>query len=262
MPTNQNPFNSSDSSGASAGPTQPERRRAILTRVRALLAKAESSDYPDEAAAFMAKAQQLIDEYAIDQASLRGLDTGSVGHETIAMTGSYSKERSFIWQAVTSVNRCELLTLSRHNSNKVTELTLVGRAHDRELVQLLATSLELQAMRQMTRLDTSRAFETPVVQRRSFLRGFALEVAERLKRAQRETTLHETVTRRHAVEQALVLASTAVTSYVDENFDVGRAKASRGRFDGAAFSRGRRAGAVADVGGTRLGGSRRSLPPG
>jgi len=210
----------------------------------------------------MAKAQQLIDEYAIDQASLRGLDTGTVGHETISMTGSYSKERSFIWQAVTSVNRCELLTLSSYNSNKVSEMTLVGRAHDRELVQLLATSLELQAMRQMAALDTSRAYETPVVQRRSFLRGFALEVGERLRRAQRETTQHETVTRRHAVEQALVLASDAVTSYVHDNFNVSQARASRGRVDGAAFSSGRRAGAIADVGGTRLGAQRRRLPPG
>lgn len=243
-------------------PSRAEHRRVNLERVRALLAKAESSEFPDEAAAFMAKAQQLIDEYAIDQASLRGIDSGSVGHEIISMTGSYTKERSFIWQAVTSVNRCELLTRSNHNSNKVTEMTLVGRSHDREIVQLLAVSLELQAMRQMAGLDTSLAFETPVVQRRSFLRGFALEVAERLRRAQRETTQHETVTRRHAVEQALVLASDAVTSYVDENFDVTRGKASRGRFDGAAFSRGRRAGAVADVGATRLSGNRRSLPPG
>lgn len=253
--------NSTDSTNPPSGPSGPERRRVNLARVRALLAKAESSEFPEEAAAFMAKAQQLIDEYAIDQATLQGLDTGTVGHEIISMSGAYTRERTFIWQAVSSVNRCELLTLSNYRSNKVTEMTLVGRAHDRELVQLLAVSLELQAMRQMASLDTSIAFETPVVQRRSFLRGFALEVAERLRRTQRETTQHETVTRRHAVEQALVLATNAVTSYVDDNFNVSQGKTSRARFDGAAFSRGRRAGAVADVGGVKLDGRRPSLPP-
>ena len=40
----------------------------LLHTIRALLAKAESTDYPDEAAALTAKAQELISAHAIDLA--------------------------------------------------------------------------------------------------------------------------------------------------------------------------------------------------
>ena len=40
----------------------------IINRVQALIAKAESSTYSAEADAFMAKAQELINDHAIDQA--------------------------------------------------------------------------------------------------------------------------------------------------------------------------------------------------
>src|SRR5688572_14589877 len=42
----------------------------MLDRVRALLAKAESTDFPEEAETYTAKAQQLMARYSIDQALL------------------------------------------------------------------------------------------------------------------------------------------------------------------------------------------------
>lgn len=227
----------------------------IIDRVRALIAKAESSPFPHEADAFMAKAQKLIDEHAIDQARLKGADPSTVGHDQIPMSGSYTRERSMIWSSVARANRCQVLTLSAYRSNKVSDLTLVGRRQDRELVQLVATSLELQAMRRLADLPLDRTFEAPVVQRRSFLRGFAIEVADRLQRAHPQTTALT-----ESAQQALVLAADAVDDYVASNFDVSRGRRSQARFDGAAYSRGRRAGAAADVGQARVGSNRRALP--
>lgn len=228
----------------------------IIDRVRALIAKAESSPFPAEADAFMAKAQQLINDYAIDEARLHGAEPTSVGHDTMSMAGAYSKERSLIWAAVANANRCQVLTLSSYGSSKVDDLTLIGRTHDRQLVRLLATSLELQALRRMADLDTGLTWATPVVQRRSFLRGFASEVSDRLRRPSPEQAVVG-----HATRQALLLAADAVDRYVDDNFRVNRGRRSQARHDGMAYSRGRRAGADADVGSTRLGASRRSLPP-
>ena len=229
----------------------------IINRVKALIAKAESSPYPPEADAFMVKAQELINDHAIDQARLTGADPTSVGHETLQMKGTYTKERCLIWSAAANANRCQILTLSTYGSSKISNLTLIGREQDRQLVRLLATSLELQAVRRLDDLDPNATTGSPVVQRRSFLRGFALEVADRLRRSGHT---HAVVSQ--AAEQALVLARDAVDRYVGENFDVSSGRRGSAQHDGMAFSHGRRAGARADVGSTRIGSDRRSLPPG
>lgn len=230
---------------------------SIINRVQSLIAKAESSAFPAEADAFMAKAQQLINDHAIDQARLAGFDPGGVGHDTIEMSGTYTKERSMIWSVVAKANRCRVLTLSTYGSSKVSDLTLIGRPEDRRLVRMVAGSLEFQALRRLRDLDPNTTIATPVVQRRSFLRGFALEVADRLARSGHT---HGVVG--PGAERALVLAADAVDRYVQDNFDVSQARRSSVRHDGLAFSHGRRAGAGADVGSTRLGGSGRALPRG
>jgi|GEM_PF-1106314 len=228
----------------------------IIQRVQALIAKAESSAYPAEADAFMAKAQQLINDYAIDQARLKGADPTSIGHDTVPMKGTYTKERSLIWSAVAKANRCEVLTLSARGSSKVVDLTLIGREQDRQLVQLLASSLELQAVKRLGDLDPNATWQSPVVQRRSFLRGFALEVAERLRRSG-----HTHAVVGQAAEQALVLAAGAVDEYMRDQFHISRPRRATARHDGIAFSHGRRAGASADVGSSRLTTNRPALPP-
>lgn len=220
------------------------------------MAKAESSPFQAEADAFMAKAQAMINDHAIDQARLHGADTGTVGHDTIEMQGTYTKERSMIWGAVARANRCQVLTLSSYGSSKVSDLTLIGRSQDRQLVQILAASLELQALQRMRDLDPASSWESPVVQRRSFLRGFAIEVSDRLRQSG-----HTQAVIGESAKQALVLVADAVNDYVGEHFDVGQARRSSVRHDGLAYSHGRRAGATADVGASRLPG-RRSLPRG
>ena len=170
------------------------------------------------------------------------------------MRGTYTRERSMIWGAVARANRCDVLTLSAYRSATVSDITLVGRDQDRELVRLLAASLELQALRRMGELATDRTQETPVVQRRSFLRGFAVEVTDRLDRARSGPMVMSP-----AAEHALVLAADVVHQYIDNNFDVSSGRRSQARFDGAAYSRGRRAGANADVGASRLAGHRGAL---
>ena len=205
----------------------------------------------------MAKAQQLINDHAIDQARLHGADPGSISHETFDMQGTYTRERSLIWNAVANANRCHALSLSNRGSSKVLSITLVGRTSDRELVRLLATSLELQAVKRVSDLDTTATWQSAVVQRRSFLRGFAIEVADRLQRSG-----HTQAVVGASAEKALILAADAVDHYIADNFNVTPARRSSARHDGLAFSRGRRAGATADVGAGKVAGSRRSLPQG
>src|SRR5690606_31701227 len=54
--------------GTATDPTSSGDRR--LDTIRALLAKAEATDFPEEAEAFFAKASELISRWAIDEALL------------------------------------------------------------------------------------------------------------------------------------------------------------------------------------------------
>ncbi|MEO9222113.1 MAG: DUF2786 domain-containing protein, partial [Mycobacteriaceae bacterium] len=60
-----------------AGTVEPK----ALAKIRALLAKAESTDYPDEAEALTAKAQDLMTRYAIDAAVLHAKQGNNVAEE-------------------------------------------------------------------------------------------------------------------------------------------------------------------------------------
>jgi hypothetical protein len=83
---------------------------------------------------------------------------------------------------LSAVARAHSVTAILHrSSNGPTQVTLVGFAADLQLVELLYTSLILQATTSLRRQSaTGRAY------RRAFLIGFAGEVGERLAAARRE----------------------------------------------------------------------------
>lgn len=250
-------------------------KKELIVRIKALIAKAESTEFPAEADAFMAKAQLLIDRYAIDEANLAGVDPSEVSHESLDISGSYSAERCHIYTSVAEVNRCKILTIRSFRSSKVDELILVGRQSDRELVKLMAISLEAQALDRMASMELDPTLSV-VVQRRSFLRGFAYEVLTRLQ-ANAALKAHGQPGGAHnqpggaggfggrggsgRVRAALILIEDAIDEYIYEEFDASVGRARQVRSDPRAYGSGLRAGANADVGATRVAGNMRSLPP-
>ena len=61
---------------------------SVVHRIQALLAKAESTEFPDEAEAFLAKAQELMARHAIDDAMLRR--AGAPGVREVSSRGPSS----------------------------------------------------------------------------------------------------------------------------------------------------------------------------
>lgn len=231
----------------------------IVDRIRALMAKAESSQFPGEAESFMAKAQQLIDKYCIDQAQLQHEEHEQIGHQVVKLKDPYSKERSMIWAAVARANRCEIVTHMFQGSSKTNQISLVGRSTDRELVAVIAHSLENQALSQMKRIDLTRSRLSPVVQKRSFLRGFAAQVQTRLASIRQEHKTKAFDWAKPSAGNALELAHGEIQRYLDHEFNLSPQRKRTARVDPAAFGVGRRAGASADVGAKRIGGQR-ALP--
>ncbi|MGQ5263429.1 DUF2786 domain-containing protein [Micromonospora sp. ZYX-F-536] len=155
----------------------------MLDRVRALLAKAESTTFPAEAEALTGKAQELIARHSIDEALLAaGAERGDVpGGVRLGTDAPYAGAKALLVQEVAAANRCEAVW-----SDDLGFATVLGWPADLVAVELLYTSLLVQATAAMLR---GRAERRPGAGRRtrvwdeSFLNAFALRIGERLRAA-------------------------------------------------------------------------------
>jgi hypothetical protein len=160
----------------------------VLDKVRALLAKAEATEFPDEAEALSAKAQDLMSRYSLQEA-LTHHDRGqlpAVVARRIWIENPYAAAKTALVQAVSQANRCRAVWAERLGF-----VTVVGCETDLALVELLTTSLLVQADRAMlsagrrqsgNRHTRSRSF------RQSFLVAYARRIGERLDSASASVT--------------------------------------------------------------------------
>jgi hypothetical protein len=158
----------------------------MLSRVRALLAKAESTSYPEEAEAFTAKAQQLMARHSIDHALLAAKTGARDAPVTrrIGIDNPYEVPKTLLLQVVADANRCRAAWMKRFGLS-----TVVGFPADLDSTELLFTSLLVQATKAMTQLNprpdrygrnNTRSF------RQSFLTAYATRIGERLSSATEE----------------------------------------------------------------------------
>ena len=160
----------------------------LLAKVRALLAKAESTEFEAEADALTAKAQELITKYRIDAALLRA---GSVGRDSGVVTRRihidepYADAKTLLLSRIARANGACVLW-----SRRLGLATVFGTSSDNEATELLFTSLLMQASvglrREGSRVDECGRNRTRRF-RRSFLVGFALRIGERLEAATADT---------------------------------------------------------------------------
>lgn len=156
----------------------------LLDRVRALLAKAESTTYPAEAETYTAKAQELIARHSIDEALLvaRGGSAAVVPFaRRIGVDHPYESEKASLLAAVAGANRCHTVW-----SPELGFTTVFGFDSDIDAVDLLHTSLLVQANRAMSAAEPpgGKAGRARLKTfRQSFLVGFAVRIGERLSQA-------------------------------------------------------------------------------
>ena len=153
----------------------------ILERVRALLAKAESTDFPAEAEAFSAKAQELIARHSIEEV-LAATPGDAPLARRVGVDHPYESEKASLLDAVARANHCHTVW-----SPELAFSTLFGFDADIDAVELLYTSLLVQANRAMARHEPGKGKARIKAFRRSFLIAYAQRIGERLER----TTRHE-----------------------------------------------------------------------
>ncbi|MFJ4678813.1 DUF2786 domain-containing protein [Kitasatospora sp. NPDC088783] len=169
------------------GPRADEPR--MLGRIRALLAKAESTGFPDEAEALTAKAQELMARHSIDEALLAaggGRSADDPAAVRIGVDNPYEGPKTMLLDAVAAANRCRVVWAKEFGF-----CTVVGFDADLDAVELLYTSLLVQATAAMHRAG-SRKHEDGAARtkafRQSFLVAYAARIRERLAEATERAT--------------------------------------------------------------------------
>ncbi|OIJ89707.1 DUF2786 domain-containing protein [Streptomyces colonosanans] len=170
-----------DAPGRSATPRQPQSR--MLTRIRALLAKAEATGYPEEAEALSAKAQELMARHSIDEALLAARTDAedTPGACRIGVDPPYETVKAVLLDAVAAANRCRAVW---HEALGFS--TVVGFEPDLEAVELLYTSLLVQATAAMTTAEAAQrkgGRKRTKTFRQSFLAAYAHRIGDRLQAA-------------------------------------------------------------------------------
>jgi len=221
-----------------------------LARVRALLAKAESTPYPEEAELLSAKAQELVARHALDgllEEAARHEGTGATGGtgprpqvRRLWLDAPYVDAKASLVAAVASANRCRTAVAA-----PLGFCLVVGDARDLLATELLVTSLLVQAGAAMLtheRAAPSRGGRTRSF-RRAFLLAYASRVGERLAEATAEAyrrsggdalpVVAAQEERVSAAFEAAVPHTVAKRSTVsnDEGWSAGRAAADRARLD-------------------------------
>lgn len=238
---------STDGSEAAASEVDAKALRTI----RALLAKAESTEFEAESESFMAKAQELMTRHSIDLAVLaaaaHGAATAGVEARRVHVENPYADEKAVLLHVIAEANGAKAVWMP-----DVGIATVMGDPVDLRLTDVMFTSLLLQAQRSSAEVTgAAREKRTPRF-RRAFFLAFASRVGERLEESRRVAT----VAAEHDYGSALAPVLARKAQAVEEAYRAAFPDAvtrERRTVDAAGWHAGRDAANRADIGaGTSL----------
>jgi len=226
----------------------------VLHKVRSLLAKAESTTFPEEAEALTAKAQALVERHAIDRALLAEAAGAAGGPEgrTVVVEAPYARPKFQLLSELARANRCRAVLDTRSGV-----ATVVGYPEDQEAVELLYTSLLVQATRAMLQRGTdartrSRAY------RQAFLLAYAARIGQRLRDAAAAAVAEADRDHGGSLLPVLQAREDAVDRHLVDAFPHRRSLRVTAS-DPAGYAAGHAAGGRARLGGPEVGGRVRRL---
>ncbi|MET9955142.1 DUF2786 domain-containing protein [Streptomyces sp. NPDC006339] len=204
-----------------------------LSRIRALLAKAEATTYAEEAEALTAKAQELMARHSLDEATLAA---GAPSPETpgavrIGVDPPYEQAKAILLDAVATANHCRAVWNEGFGFS-----TVVGFEADLEPVELLYTSLLVQGTAAMTRAEAEQRAGGRK-RTKSFRQSFLLAYANRLG-ARLASTSRRVAAEAPTLLPALASREVAVTARTDELFPETRTSRVRAAWDEAGWAHG------------------------
>jgi hypothetical protein len=240
---------------------QPRSAGPWLRRIQALMAKAESTEFPAEAENLLAKAQELMARHAIDEAMLEAAGAASrdqIVTEAVAVPTPYAAARAALLCRVAEANGCRAVVAGGVSGGQ--HCVLVGHRSDISKATTLFAALSMHATRSMLTavvppFDTARRF------RHAFLLAFASRIGERLREATQAARTEATLQTGPSVALVLASRSADVEQRFGAEFPFVRT-VRRQASSYAGLTSGRAAAERADVGQARVGGPRGDLRAG
>jgi hypothetical protein len=206
-------------------------------RVNKLMAKAESTEFPEEAEAFLAKAQELMTEYSIDEAMLRAARPGEAVEEIaelkLVYTGGMRKVLYRLGIRLAEYNGCRsFFTDKRHAKPRNITVTVIGFPKDLERIELLDMSLKLQcavALKKFVKENVDPQWHRGYKrnEKREFVLGFTDGVGVKLRVAEENAIKEAAEAKGTGVELAIRSRKDQVDDWTDTNHPGLRAVRSR-----------------------------------
>lgn len=249
-----------------------------LEKIRALLAKAEGTKFPEEAKAFTAKAQELMAKWQIDDAMLNAgrEDMGQIERLHIWVDANeYRAPKVRLLANIALINDCKTVLWPQRyverdgKQKRMFIVEVIGFERDRKFVETLYTSLLLQSEQELLSPQVFAQMELECEQgghrirwRNSFMMAYADELYHIMSRA-KQAAKQQAQQQYSANTMALVLVGRQ--QLVERKFTefypkLGKAKCTdAGKGMGSAGRLGREAAHRADVGRPKMGGSRKQI---
>ncbi|MFF7793135.1 DUF2786 domain-containing protein [Streptomyces sp. NPDC007991] len=213
---------------------EPRTESRMLGRIRALLAKAEATGFPEEAEALSAKAQELMARHSVDEALLaaRAPSPETPGACRIGVEPPYEQAKAVLLDAVAAANHCRAVW-----NEPLGFSTVVGFETDLDAVELLYTSLLVQATTAMTKAEAVQRAggrKRTKTFRQSFLAAYAHRIGTRLAAAAETQVTQDLL-------PVLASRDVAVTGRLDRLFPETTTTRLRGVRDAAGWTEGAQA---------------------
>lgn len=236
--------------------------QSMIDKIRGLLAKAESTEFEEEADLFLQKATELMAKYRIDEALLQAANKSADDPvERITITvGKWGIAKGSLIVYICKSFGCHAVWAAKVGGQR--RCNIIGHKSDLEMVTALFTSLEIQLDRELLNVQGYDKGETRSA-RSSFANGWCSKVGTRVKSHYKKAMEEEKSNLSSSEESssvALVLASRddAVEAKYQEIYNrKPRYKSSTTRTsDYVAYQSGYAAGNNADIGASAIGSQR------
>lgn len=228
----------------------------MLDKIRALLAKAEATNFPEEARAFFEGAQRLMVQHSINEAMLRKTtDSGTPTFKTVVLTAPYIRMKGTLLTTVAKANNCRVTAPAViRGGNGTANYTLWGFANSIQTSEMLFTSLLVQMTSELldAELDIPRNVHGKTW-KNNFLLGFAVEIQQRLERVKQE------VVQETGMGLVLLTEVAKVDAFVQASCGKLRTLNRSVRGNANAFQSGRQAGSRASLNQNSVSSSRLAL---
>lgn len=232
---------------------------AKLALIRALLAKAEATEFEAEAESFRAKAFELMAQYGVEEAMINNLKPEgakeAVESRRVVVDGRYALPKARFLQKIVVAMRGRAIRLVSERGASSQVIQVFGFPSDLDRAELLWTSLCLQ-MYTMVNHAVVPYYESPRGYRNGLVAGFIETVGQRVKEREAKTRDEaEDASASDTVSVALVLfdRDSAVERAYETAYPRTKSSSSSFGLGSGGYYEGQAHGRKANLGGTGLG---------